>query len=84
MNQRFATTLSDKEVMDSNGRHIGKFDTVQFHSQTGDLQRLLVTKTDRTKHELAHEYDKDQRGRFIVPTHLVQSVDDCIIIAADA
>lgn len=83
MNPRFVTTLSDKEVMDSNGRHIGEFDTVEVHSQTGDLQRMLVQKTEQTKHELAHEYEKDARGRYIIPTHLVQSVDDCIIITAD-
>lgn len=83
MRPRFARSLADKNVMDSDGRNIGQFSDLQFHSQTGDLERLLVNKTEQTNNQVAHEYDTDEYGRYIVPTQKIESVDDCIIISAN-
>jgi sporulation protein YlmC with PRC-barrel domain len=78
----FARSLSDKNVMDSDGRIIGQFSDLELHSQTGDLERMLVNKTDETNNQIAHNYDTDKHGRYIVPTQTIDSVDDCIIVSA--
>lgn len=83
MRQNFARQLENKDVMDSDGRMIGTFADLEYHSQTGDLQRLLVKKTEQTNRQLAHKYDTDDYGRYVVPTQTIQSVDDCIIVAAN-
>lgn len=82
MRPRFARQLAEKDVMDSDGRIIGQFSDLQLHSQTGDLERLLVNKTDQTNNQLAHKYDTDEYGRYIIPTQTIESVDDCIIVSA--
>jgi len=82
MEPNFASSLAEKAVMDSDGRMIGQFSDMQFHSQTGDLEKLFVEKTDETNRDLAHTYETDNRGRYIVPTQTIESVDDCIIVSA--
>jgi len=78
----FAKTLTDKNVMDSDGRIIGQFSDLQFHSQTGDLERLYVKKTQETNNQVAHEYDTDEYGRYVIPTQTIDSIDDCIMVSA--
>lgn len=80
MRKNFAQKLESKNVTDSEGRMIGTFADLEFHSQTGDLQRLLVQKTDETNRDLAHKYDTNEYGQYIVPTQTIQSVDDYIIV----
>lgn len=83
MRPNFASSLTSKTVMDSEGRSIGECYDIQFHSQTGTLEELIVSKTTETNQDLAHIYDTDAQGRYIIPTNLIQSVDDCIIVSAE-
>lgn len=69
--------------MDSDGRMIGSFADLEFHSQTGDLQQLVVQKTDNPNQAIAHKYDTNEYGQYVIPTQTIQSVDDCIIVAAN-
>lgn len=80
MDEIFAESLQNKEVMDSNGRLIGVFSDIEFNSKTGQLSTMLVNKRNNTNREIAHQYNTDKQNRYIVQTDSIQSIDDCIIV----
>jgi len=72
----FASELSGKQVMSTDGQHVGNLHNVTMHPQSGDLQTIIV-ETERTE---IFGIEENENGRIHLPAEVLEAVRDHLII----
>ncbi len=79
MSDILAENLSGKSVMGSDGTELGMLYNITMDLKSGKLFDLVVD-PDEELSARAVEFERDDRGRFLVPVANVQAVKDYIVV----
>lgn len=77
MQEVLANQLKEKDVIGSEGAEVGALYNVTADVETGRLEQLIVTPTDR--HD-AFDFETDPQGRYLIPQSRVESVKDKLVV----
>ncbi|QZA88896.1 PRC-barrel domain-containing protein [Salinarchaeum sp. IM2453] len=72
-----AQTLSEKAVIGTDGSEIGTLYNLTMDIESGRIEDVIVSPTDN---DTNFDFETDERGRYRVPNHLVESVKDHLVI----
>lgn len=82
MQEVLGQSLSDKDVMTSDGDEVGTIHNITMNAKDGELLEIIVTPTsDRTdRRKFGSRYDTDDRGRYRIPAGNVEAVKDYVLV----
>jgi len=72
----FASELSGKQVMSTDGQRVGRLHNVTMDRQSGDL-RTIIVETERTE---IFGIEANEDGRIHLPAEVLEAVRDHLII----
>lgn len=72
-----AQTLSEKAVIGTDGSEIGTLYNLTMDIESGRIEDVIVSPTDNNNN---FDFETDERGRYRIPNHLVESVKDHLVI----
>jgi sporulation protein YlmC with PRC-barrel domain len=71
-----ASTLSETQVLQTNGEPLGSVVSVTMHVETGALDSIIVDPVD----DYPDGYQTTERGRVSVPAERVQGLNDYLVV----
>ena len=74
----YGSELIDKEVMASDGRHLGETYQLTMKLKGGSLEHLIVEPAD--EYGTDGRFDIDENGRYRIPTQRITGVSDYITV----
>lgn len=82
MQELLGQTLSDKDVMTSDGDEVGALHNITMDAKNGELLEIIVTPSDdrTSRRKFGSRYDTDDRGRYRISAANVEAVKDYILI----